>query len=254
MKSQIITVFAAMITSTFTGAALGADDTRWQYSLSPYAWFAGSSGEVSSISGQPAVAFDLSPKEAFDDNEASATLIFQGKKGKHGFLVDLLYSDTQSEEDVVPAIDLALKATSKNTVLSASYVHEVHNNSGTVVDVFGGLRYWDIDSTLEFEGGLGLLTGQKIKNTEDWIDPVGGVKAMHVFAKSKLYIQGWLAVGGFGVGSDSFYDTSVNLGYQWNEAIGTTIGYRLFDVDYDDNDFVYDAKNEGVALGLTWKF
>lgn len=64
-----------------TGAAeLAGSDHGWQYKLSPYAWFAGAKGEVTSIDGLPAVPFKLSSKEAFEDNEASYTLILEATK------------------------------------------------------------------------------------------------------------------------------------------------------------------------------
>ena len=254
MKNYIVAALTAAVAATLSGGVLAASDAEWNYNLSPYIWFAGSSGEVSSIPGQPAIPFDLSAEDALKDNEASYMLIFQGKKERHGFLLDFMYTDTQYDEDVVPAVDLKVQSISKNTILSAAYVYEVHNNGGTVVDVFGGVRYWDIDSTLKFKGGLGVLAGMRIENSEDWIDPIGGLNVLHRFEDSKLYIKGWLAVGGFNVGSDLFYDTSINVGYQWSDSIATTLGYRIYEVDYDDNGFVYDVKNDGLALGLAWRF
>lgn len=118
--------------------------------------------ESTNIFMRPAIPFDLSAKDAFDDNEVSYMVIFQGKKDKQVFLLDFMYSDTQSDEDVVPVIDLEVRSTAKNTVASAAYLHEIHNGGGTVVDIFGGLRYWDVDSTLKFKGGFGLLAGEKI--------------------------------------------------------------------------------------------
>jgi hypothetical protein len=32
------------------------------------------------------------------------------------------------------------------------------------------------------------------------------------------------------------------------------VGYRQFDLDYDQNDFQYDAKQSGWQIGLTWAF
>lgn len=52
------------------------------------------------------------------------------------------------------------------------------------------------------------------------------------------FFAGGLAAGGFGVGSDSFYDLSANIGCQWSKAVGTTFGYCLFDVDYNQGDFL----------------
>jgi hypothetical protein len=51
-----------------------------------------------------------------------------------------------------------------------------------------------------------------------------GIKARTLFGNSKLTASGWLAGDGFGVGSDSFYDTSANVGYQWNKASVTSRG------------------------------
>ena len=67
-------------------------------------------------------------------------------------------------------------------------------------------------------------------------------------------MTGFAGVGGFGVGSDLFYDLNLNIGYQWNKAIGTGIGYRLYDVDYNKDDFLYDVKQQGWLIGLTWAF
>jgi len=56
------------------------------------------------------------------------------------------------------------------------------------------------------------------------------------------------------VGSDLYYEINANVGYQWNRSIGTAIGYRMFDVDYEDDGYVYDVKQQGWQIGLTWPF
>lgn len=237
-----------------SGLATSQEATTWQYRLSPYIWFAGSKGEVSSLPNAPAVPYELSSRDALEDTESSFMIMFSGKKQGQGFLLDFIYTDVESLEELIPALDLTLTSRSKNTVFTAAYQYELINENGTVIDAYAGVRYWDVDSTLKFGGGLGFLAGQTVKNSDDWLDPVLGFKFSREFVNSRVYLQGWLSLGGFGAGSDSFYDTSINLGYRWSDSIGTSIGYRLFDVDYDDNDFIYNAKNEGWAIGLTWQF
>ena len=107
---------------------------------------------------------------------------------------------------------------------------------------------------MEFGGGLGLLAGQRIRSAESWVDPLIGIKARTPLNDSKFYAVGWLAGGGFGVGSDSFYDVSANLGYQWTKSIATTVGYRYLDVDYENDGFLYDVAQSGLTLGLSWRF
>jgi hypothetical protein len=50
------------------------------------------------------------------------------------------------------------------------------------------------------------------------------------------------------------WDGQINLGYQWTEGISTTIGYRYMDVDYDEDEFLYDVSQDGPVLGLSWRF
>ncbi len=69
MKNYIVAALTATVAATLSGGVLAADDAEWNYNLSPYIWFAGSSGEVSSIPGLPPIPFDLSAKNAFDDSE-----------------------------------------------------------------------------------------------------------------------------------------------------------------------------------------
>jgi len=67
-------------------------------------------------------------------------------------------------------------------------------------------------------------------------------------------VQSCRSTGNFGVGSKMFYDLNLNLGYQWNDAIGTVIGYRWFDVERDESGFFYDVQQAGIGLGLAWSF
>ena len=83
-----------------------------------------------------------------------------------------------------------------------------------------------------------------------------GLKGLSALGDSKFFISGGLVIGGFGVnaGSDIFWDASINLGYQWTEGFSNTLGYRYLDVDYEKDDFLYDVVQDGITLGLSWRF
>lgn len=243
-------VLAAAFTATPTLA-----EEAWQFRLSPYAWLAGAKGNVGSIPGQPAVPIDVSPWDALKDLDGGAMIMLDARKGRHGFLADLLYTDVQSDTELLPSpIDLGMTSTSKTTVATLAYQYQLYREEGTVVDLLAGLRYWRMDTELRFTGGLGILAGRSIRNTESWFDPGLGVKGRMPLGSSRFYFEGGAGIGGFGVGSDLFYEINVNVGYQWNKAIGTTIGYRMFDVDYENDGYVYDVRQQGWQLGLSWAF
>jgi hypothetical protein len=50
------------------------------------------------------------------------------------------------------------------------------------------------------------------------------------------------------------WDANLNLGYQWTTGFSTTIGYRYLDVDYEKDAFLYDVAQDGLILGLSWRF
>lgn len=240
------------------GLLLGADpvfaEENWQFRLSPYIWFAGLKGDVATIPGAPSVPIDISPSDALQDTEASLMIMLDAKKGRHGFFTDLLYSDVRSDEELIPAIELTMRSITKTTQFTLAYQYEIYRQDQAVVDLLAGARYWAIDSELQFGGGLGFLAGKKISNDESWLDPLVGFKGRAPLGNSRFYVAGGAGLGGFGVGSDLFYEVSANVGYQWNKAIGTTIGYRMFDVDYENDGYVYDVKQQGWQVGLTWSF
>ena len=241
------------------GLLIGANtvlaDEGWNFRLSPYLWFAGLKGDVGTIQSLPTAPVDISATDALEDTEASLMLILDAKKGRHGFFTDLIYTDVQSDEELVPQpIGLMMKSTSKTTIFSLAYQYELYGQDQTVVDLLAGGRYWAIDSELKFKGGLGLLAGKKLSNDESWFDPALGIKGRAPLGSSQFYVEGGAGLGGFGVGSDLFYEINANVGYQWNKSIGTALGYRMFDVDYEDDGYVYDVRQQGWQVGLTWAF
>jgi len=227
----------------------------WQFRLTPYAWFAGLEGHIATIPGSPAAPIDISPSEALSDAEASLMLLFEARKGRHGLFADLMYSDSRSDEDLLPPpIGLTLRSVTKTTILSLAYQYGIFAEDRRAVDLILGARYWHIDSELSFGGGGGLLAGRTVTHDESWLDPALGIKGRAPLGDSRFYIEGGAGIGGFGIGSDLFYELNGGIGYQWTESIGTTVGYRMFDVDYEDGGFVYDVRQQGWQLGLTWAF
>lgn len=230
-------------------------DEGWRYRLTPYAWFAGVEGEVGTLPGAPAAPIDIPFKDVVDDVEGGLLFIVDARRGRHGVFADLLYADLESDAELLPPpIGLVLNSTTEILFLSLAYQYAIYEQGDAVADVLVGARYWSIDTRLRFGGGAGLLAGRQITQDEAWIDPVIGVKGRAPLGDSRFYVGGGAGIGGFGLGSDLFYELTANVGYQWNKAIGTAVGYRFFDVDYDDGGFLYDVSQQGWQIGLTWAF
>ncbi|MCX2983434.1 hypothetical protein EYC98_21450 [Halieaceae bacterium IMCC14734] len=232
--------------------SLSAEE-QWSFNLSPYIWFAGFEGDVATIEGLPPVNVDISPSDAIDDTETSFMFISEAKKGKQGVYLDFYYSDMTSEEPIVELEDTTIQSGTKTTMATVGYTYEVFSNQNTVLEAMAGARWWQIDSTLTLRGPLPDLNISADKK-ESWTDPFIGIKGKSSFPGSNFYVAGGVGYGGFGINADSFYDLTANLGYQWTESIATAVGYRLYDLDYDESGFKYDVKQQGWQVGLTWQF
>jgi len=251
MNRRLLVMLAALVAYS---PAVFADD-GWRFRLTPYIWLAGLKGDVATIPGSPAVPIDISPSDALSDTETGVMVMLDARKGRHGVYTDFMYTDVRSDTTLLPApINLTLRSVSKTTAFTAAYQYEIYNDESAFVDLLAGARYWDIDSELNFGRGLGQLATKKLSHDESWVDPLIGVKGRTALGDTKFFLAGGAGVGGFGAGSDTFYEWNVAAGYLWSKTIGTAVGYRMFKLDYEDGGFIYDVKQEGWQVGLTWFF
>ena len=178
-------------------------------------------------------------------------LLLEAKRSGHGVLLDLFYSDVLQEHQSATANGLDWKASLQETLVTAAYTYELYKDPHSVIDAIGGVRYWEVGSKVTFKAAAGSLQGSDIHNSDSWFDPVVGVKAKVRLADSRFYAACFLG-GGAGGGSDRFYDLTANIGYQVTNSLVASVGYRLFNVDYDNDSFVYDVKQQGWMLGMVW--
>jgi hypothetical protein len=125
------------------------------------------------------------------------------------------------------------------------------------LDAYAGLRYWDVDSTVTVVGGGLLGTTISGKASEDWIDPLVGVR--YSWPLGDKWTLVWRGdIGGFGVGSDFSWHTTAYASWQVAEQGNVLIGYRHMDVDYEDGSgasrFKMDVSEGGPTVGFAWSF
>ena len=227
---------------------------KWQFQIAPYAWLAGQNGTVATLPGLPPADIEV---DFYDDIlgniNFAGMLVGEARKGRFGILLDIIYTDIEAEGST-PLGDSYLSVTSqtKNWIVSGAGLYRLFENERQFLDAIGGIRYWSVDTELTLESGL--FPKQSVSNDENWVDPIIGLKGLSPLGNSKFFISGNLVIGGFGVGSDFMWDANINLGYQWTQGFSTIVGYRYLDVDYEKDDFLYDVAQDGLVLGLSWRF
>jgi len=249
-----ICAMLCILATCLSAQAESRSGDEWTFQIAPYAWLAGQNGKVSTLPGLPPADIDV---DFYDDIlgniNGALFLVGEVRKGRWGGLVDIAYTDIETE-DPTPYGILYSTVTSrtKSWMVSAAGLYRLVEKDRAFVDLIAGIRYWNIDSQLSLAAGV--LPARTISNKEDWIDPIVGLKGLSPLGGSKFFVSGGLVIGGFNVGSDFMWDAWANFGYQWTKGFATTVGYRYLDVDYQEDDYLYDVAQQGIVLGLGWQF
>ena len=226
---------------------------KWEFTLAPYLWLAGQKGKVATTPPLPPVDIDV---DFYDDIlgniNGALMLVGEARKGRYGMIMDIIYTDIEFEESTPGPIFSSVSSQTKSWIVSAAGLYRLTDMEKGSLDILGGLRYWSVESKLSL--GAGLRPAQQVTNKEEWFDPFIGIRGLSQLGQSKFYTSGAFLLGGFGVGSDLMWDASINLGYQWTKGFSTTIGYRYLDVDYEKDAFLYDIAQDGMTIGLFWRF
>lgn len=237
----------------FISSSALASTSDWQFHLAPYGWLTGQKGSVATLPGLPPADIDV---DFYDDIlgniNGAVMLIGEARKDRFGMVMELTYTDIEDDMPTPGVLFSSLTSRTKTSIGSAGVFYSFLKSDTGFLDGIGGLRYWSIDSELSTTGGL--IGSQEISNVKTWVDPIIGIKGLLRIENSKFYFSGFFLIGGFGAGSDLMWDANINLGYSWTSGFSTTIGYRHFEVDYEDATFLYDVAQTGPILGLSWKF
>jgi hypothetical protein len=226
-----------------------ADPDKWQFQVSPYFHLAGLHGTAGI--GDRTTQVDESFSDVFDVLNFAIMGTFEARKGKFISLTDLEYVSVSDDKATPGPLFSTLEAKFKTFIFDPEVGYRVFENpdTGASVDVLGGIRVWHVSTELNF--GAGILPAVDLDGSRNWVDAVGGVRGKAPISK-KMFLTGKFDLGGGG--SKFTYQVFGGGGYGINEKIALIFGYRVLDVNYDKNNFVYDMNQRGPIVGLAFKF
>jgi hypothetical protein len=222
----------------------------WTFSVTPYFWAAGLSGETQAF-GAPVVSIDANFSDILKNLDFAAMAIVDARNGRYSIFGDLIYTKLSADS----ATPFGLLATSVDVtaetfagLVGAGY--SVLDGPAGHLDIVGGIRVWSVDTDLSFSGLS--LNGQTFSDGATWVDGLVGIRGNYSFTP-QFYFTGWALVGAGGADID--WDVAGGLGYRINERFSATVGYRALGVDYSNDDgFLFDVVQQGPILGLTIRF
>jgi hypothetical protein len=246
------------------------DTSEWHFTIAPYAWGVGLSGDIG-LFGRGPVDVDIPFSDILENLDFAAMVVAEAHNGTWGVFVDLNYTSLSAGKSRSPSLERDIfeqfEATAEVSA-SADITEFIGTMMGQwravdseqmTLDLMAGARFWNIDNEIDASatvtvagpGPLDDVTASRSVSGSDgasWIDPMVGFKS-RINTSMPVYFTGWGLVGGFGVGSDLNWDVMGGVGYQWTDTFSTVLGYRALGVDYEDDGFVYDVIQQGVAFG-----
>jgi hypothetical protein len=221
----------------------------WSYTISPYIWVAGISGDVG-VGRLPQANINADFGDILKNLDFGAMATGEARNDRYSIIGDAVYvklsNDTSTPRGII-ANNVEVTSKTFTGFLGAGYALLDAPNGH--LDIVGGARVWSLDNSISFNGGL--ISGAKGESTKSWVDAVAGLKGNYFFTP-QIYATGWGLVGGGGADVD--WDVGAGLGYKFNNTFSAEAGYRALGVDYSDNGFVFDVVLQGPIVGLSVHF
>ena len=241
---------AAQASAQETQAA--ASGKEWEFSTLGYAWLATAHGETDVIGPAEPVGLDLS----FGDVLKAFKFAFMGAaEVQHDRFVALgdftfIHLEADRGIDIREAdfLDAELDSRTAEITLLAGY--RVAHKGPVTVDLLAGGRINFFKTTLQLEGPNRSAEGS-VKQT--WIDPLVAARVgAPLGGKWSMALYGDL--GGIVTGSDVTWQTVGTVEYQLKPKMSIGGGYRIFKVNFDEGDFLYDVTQRGPVLTFRTTF
>jgi hypothetical protein len=232
-------------------------DSGWTFTVAPYLWMAGLNGDIGLFGREP-VPVDQKFGDILDDLEFAGTLVAELHNGSWGVFADVMYVKTSADSEItrtIGGVPVELNAGLDTESFTATVMGEyrVLSNERATVDLMAGARIWSVDNDISasLAAGGAPVAAFSGSDGDTWVDGIVGAKA-RVNLDAKWFLNGWGMIGGGG--SNVTWDVLAGVGYQWNDRISTTLGYRALGVDYENDGFVYDVVQHGPVLGMIFRF
>jgi hypothetical protein len=251
---------ASSAASVSASPPVTAED-RWEIIFAPYLYLASLNGDMG-VGRATSVPLDVRAGTILENFEFGFMGHFEIRKGRWGGMFDASYVELGASIPTTGAVIGVERITDvefEQTTIEAFLSYRVYRSDRTAVDLFGGVRYWDMDLDLEITGPL--MT-EAVKRGERWADPVFGVRIVHfVSDRWFLPLRGDLGgFGGVGATSDFSWNLQGGVGFQANKHIALVMQYKALSVDFDNDKqgtadfFAFDAIQHGPVLGFVFKF
>ena len=216
-----------------------------QISWTPYLWAANLSADMDFGAGP--VGTELDFDDILDKLEGTYMQFLEFRKGQWGIANEIIYLNIADSKDGPIASLAQADVDLKQSVVDLVVTYHTGNQENTML--YGGLRYINIETTLELTSSLPPLNGE-IDGDKDWTNLLVGVRQYFpINDKWDLVAKGDIATD---FSDEQSYIITLGANYDLSKLLDIKIGYRYAQIDFEDSDIEINESIEGAFAGLTF--
>jgi hypothetical protein len=248
MRKSGTTAVAAMLSLAFGPAALAADSEPWNWAVIPYGWAASIGADLQT--GTPpegGASTDTSFGDLVDKLDGAFQLHVEGGGERFGMFADFTYLGVASDGER-PRFRTDSDLDSRLFELAFAWRPGAVRGEG--LELFGGLRYIDVDLTVQFTPTNPALPTTALRSDETFNDFMVG--ARYRFALSNRWSLNLRGDTSFG-DTDGTWNASAVADYRTGNG-AWFLGYRHLDVGVEAGDNDVDITMSGPIVGYGFYF
>jgi hypothetical protein len=228
-------------------ATPAAAEDAWR--LTPYLWAASFDGTLGTAGGD-GDGGDASFDDFWNNMSLAGAMLNVGwQRGRWSGFGDWTYARVESDSETrVPALHATAVGEIAGHILQANAGYDLLAHESVRLDLFAGLRYFDLEVQLDLAGGA--LPPASPEGDDQWADLVAGVRWS---AQLAPHWRGHVHADAGAGGSDLSWQLVASIGYEfgWGSIVG---GWRHLSADYDSGSYTLDAALTGPFAGATFEF
>jgi hypothetical protein len=240
---------AATLALLIAGPA-AAQDSGWTFQGSLYGWLPGLSTTIGTPFG------DLESESSGSSALSALDMAFMGtleaRKGKWGFIGDLLYVDLSSDTDA--PFDRRFEGSTldiSTTALSGYAVYRTYESDKAILDAGVGFRAFDVGLDLDLESA-DSRPDYSASESATWAVPL--VAARVILPLNESWFATAFADGGMTSSDTSTWQVFASVGYRFNPRWSTQVGWRYMEIQKDIGDLDTTLDLSGPLIGVSARF
>jgi len=267
VKAITLMALATTLLLPLSAPAQETNDDEWNIVIGMYVWLPDISGTTVFPSGESGPDIEVGADTILKNLDFTFMGALQAKRGRWGFLTDLIYLNEGASESGVrdfsvgpddrPAgVELDASMDLKSWVVTLAGIYELHSNGRSTTDLIFGTRMLDVDSTLDwsFTGNIDGLelpgpSGSSSVGGTNW-DAIVGLRGHAYFGSDERWFLPYHFDAGTG-DSDLTWQAMAGVGYRfdWGSMV---LNWRHLDYDAESGASLGNISFSGPLLGAAF--